>query len=245
MSEPLLEVSDVEVHFGAIPALRNARLRVHESEIVAVVGANGGGKTTLLRAIAGLEPLSQGRITLAGRDITRLPTELRVGLGVSMVPQGRRMFAESTVETNLWAGAFRRRDRKAVAADMEKYYDFFPALGERRDLPAGNLSGGQQQMLATARALMSRPRVLLLDEPSMGLSPIIVGQIFTSLSELSREGLTMVLVEQNVARALEIADRVYVLVAGEMVGEDRPASEVNLDDLVASFLGVATDGTKA
>lgn len=242
MTESLLEVADVEVRYGAIPALRKARMHVQEGEIVAVVGPNGAGKTTLLRAIAGLEPIVKGSVSLAGRDITKQTADVRVGLGVAMVPQGRRVFAESTVEMNLWAGAFRRKDRKDVAADMEKYYDFFPVLRDRRDVPAGSLSGGEQQMLALARASMSRPRVLLLDEPSMGLAPIIVGQIFTSLAEMSEEGVTMLLVEQNVARALEVADRVYVLVAGEMVGADRPASAVDMDDLAASFLGVTSEG---
>jgi len=243
MTDPLLDLTDIEVRYGAIPALRGASLHVNEGEIVAVVGPNGAGKTTLLRAIAGLEPLARGRIRLGGQEITRRPADERVGLGLAMVPQGRRVFAESTVEMNLWAGAFLRKNRKDVAADMEKYFSFFPALRERRDVPAGSLSGGEQQMLALARASMSRPRVLLLDEPSMGLAPIIVGQIFESLSEMSDEGVTMLLVEQNVARALEIADRVYVLVAGEMVGADRPASDVDMDDLATSFLGVSAHGS--
>jgi branched-chain amino acid transport system ATP-binding protein len=245
MTDPLLELTDVEVRYGAIPALRGAHLHVKEGEIVAVVGPNGAGKTTMLRAIAGLEPLTKGRLVLGGHDITRRPADQRVGLGIAMVPQGRRVFAESTVEMNLWAGAFLRKDRKEVAADMEKYFDFFPSLRDRRDIAAGSLSGGEQQMLALARASMSRPRVLLLDEPSMGLAPIIVGQIFKSLAEMSDEGVTMLLVEQNVARALEVADRVYVLVAGEMVGSDRPASDVDMDDLAASFLGVTTQGGTA
>ena len=243
MTEALLEVANVEVRYGAIPALRSANLTVNEGEIVAVVGPNGAGKTTLLRAVAGLEPVVRGQVWLRGQDVTRRRPNVRVGLGLALVPQGRRVFAESTVEMNLWAGAFLRKDRREVAADMEQYYDFFPVLRDRHDLAAGSLSGGEQQMLALARAAMSRPRLLLLDEPSMGLAPIVVGQIFKSLADMAKSGVTMLLVEQNVARALEVADRVYVLVAGEMVGSDLPASEVKMEELAASFLGVRANGT--
>jgi branched-chain amino acid transport system ATP-binding protein len=242
MSDRLLEVVDLEVRYGAIPAVRDANLHVQKGEIVAVVGPNGAGKTTLLRAIAGLERASKGRVEFGGRNLSHLAPEKRVGLGIAMVPQGRRVFAESTVEMNLWAGAFRRTDRKQVEADTEGFFEFFPALKARRNLHAGMLSGGEQQMLALARAAMSSPKVLLLDEPSMGLAPIMVAQIFGSLAQMSKSGVTMLLVEQNVARALEIADRVYVLVAGEMVGSDRPASEVSIEELASTFLGLSTKG---
>jgi len=240
MSKILLEVEDLDVSYGPIPAVRHASLHVSEGEIVAVVGPNGAGKTSLLRGIVGLENTGRGKVTLAGRDISRDPAERRISDGLALVPQGRRVFAESTVQMNLWAGAFRRRDRHAVEADIEKWFEYFPALGRRRDLHAGMLSGGEQQMLALARALMSQPKVLLLDEPSMGLAPIIVGQIFQTLADMSAEGTTMLLVEQNVARALEIANRVYVLVAGEMAGQDLPASEMDVEELAKRFLGLSS-----
>jgi branched-chain amino acid transport system ATP-binding protein len=241
MSEQLIEVKDLEVRYGAIAAVRGANLEVQRGEIVAVVGPNGAGKTTLLRAVAGFERAARGRVEFEGNDLSHVSPEGRVGLGMSMVPQGRRVFAESSVEMNLWAGAFLRKDRKEAQSDIENYFNFFPALRARRNIPAGMLSGGEQQMLALARAAMSRPKVLLLDEPSMGLAPIMVAQIFASLAEMSQSGVTMLLVEQNVARALEIADRVYVLVAGEMVGTDRPAAEVSLEDLAQTFLGLSAE----
>jgi branched-chain amino acid transport system ATP-binding protein len=238
MTKHLFEVEDLDVSYGPITAVRGASLHVDAGEIVAVIGPNGAGKTTLLRGIVGLEKAG-GKVALAGRDITREPAERRIASGLALVPQGRRVFTESTVEMNLWAGAFMRRDKSAVDADIEKWLEYFPALSQRRHLHAGMLSGGEQQMLAVARALMSRPKVLLLDEPSMGLAPIIVGRIFQTLADMSAEGTTMLLVEQNVARALEIASRVYVLVAGEMVGTDLPASQMNVEELAKSFLGVS------
>lgn len=238
MSE-LLEVSGIEVRYGAIPALRDASLTVSPGEIVAVVGPNGAGKTTLLRAISGLSVPTAGTILFDSQDITHQPAEKRVRAGLSLVPQGRRVFSESTVEMNLWAGGFSRKDTTAVAEDIEHQLQFFPALQARRQADAGMLSGGEQQMLALARALMSRPRVLLLDEPSMGLAPIVVSQIFNALATMAKDGVTMLLVEQNVARALEIADRVYVLVAGEMVARDLSKDEIDLDELTTTFLGLS------
>lgn len=238
MSQNLLEVQDMDVSYGPITAVRSASLHVGEGEIVAVIGPNGAGKTTLLRGIVGLESAG-GKVVLGGRDISRAPAERRISGGLALVPQGRRVFAESTVQMNLWAGAFMRRDKSAVEADIEKWLEYFPALGQRRDLHAGMLSGGEQQMLALARALMSQPKVLLLDEPSMGLAPIIVSQIFQTLADMSAQGTTMLLVEQNVARALEIASRVYVLVSGEMVGQDLPAAEMDVEELAKSFLGLS------
>ncbi len=237
MSGPLLEVENLSVSYGPITAVRGASLHVGEGEIVAVIGPNGAGKTTLLRGIVGLESAG-GRVTLAGRDISRDPAERRVSGGLALVPQGRRVFAESTVQMNLWAGGFMRHDKRAVEADIGRWLEYFPALGRRRDLHAGMLSGGEQQMLALARALMGQPKVLLLDEPSMGLAPIIVSQIFQTLADMSEQGTTMLLVEQNVNRALEIANRVYVLVAGE-VGEDMPAAQMDVAELARSFLGLS------
>jgi len=234
---PLLRVEDLAVRYGAIPALRGVSLDVHRGEIVAVVGPNGAGKTTLVRAIAGLERGSAGRVVLDGVDITAMPTHRRVQAGVAMIPQGRRVFAESSVRMNLWAGAFSRADA-AVASDLERVLEMFEALRARLDQPAGVLSGGEQQMLAVGRALMSRPRLLLLDEPSMGLAPLVVGRIFDALAELARVGTTMLLVEQNVGRALQIAQRVYVLRVGAVVGHPFEAGEITADELTERFLGV-------
>jgi branched-chain amino acid transport system ATP-binding protein len=234
---PVLTVRDLVVRYGPIPALRGVSLDVGEGEIVAVIGPNGAGKTTLVRAIAGLERAAAGSVALGGRDITALATHRRVQAGIAMVPQGRRVFPESSVRMNLWAGAFTRRDG-AVDEDMERVLQLFGALRERLDQPAGVLSGGEQQMLAVGRAMMSRPRLLLLDEPSMGLAPLVVGRIFEALSELARVGTTMLLVEQNVARALQIAGRMYVLRVGEVVGEPFEARGVTADELAERYLGV-------
>lgn len=235
----LLDVKGIGVHYGAIPALRDASLTVSAGEIVAVVGPNGAGKTTLLRAISGLNAVSSGSIAFGDRDITRISADRRVRAGLAMVPQGRRVFTESTVEMNLWAGAFSRKDARSVARDIEHQLEFFPSLHARRTAHAGMLSGGEQQMLALARALMSQPRLLLLDEPSMGLAPIIVNQIFDTLARMANEGVTMLLVEQNVARALQIANRVFVLVAGEMVASNLAKDEVDLENLADTFLGLS------
>ena len=229
MSKILLEVEDLDVSYGPIPAVRHASLHVSEGEIVAVVGPNGAGKTSLLRGIVGLESTGRGKVTLAGRDISREPAERRITGGLALVPQGRRVFAESTVQMNLWAGAFKRRDRHAVEADIEKWFDYFPALGRRRDLHAGMLSGGEQQMLALARALMSQPKVLLLDEPSMGLAlDHQAGQIFPGRSPTPlrrRRGPRCCSLSRTSRGRWKSPAGVYVLVEGEMAGKDLPASE--------------------
>ena len=241
---PILVVHDLVVRYGPIPALRGVSLDVAEGEIVAVIGPNGAGKTTLVRAIAGLERAAAGSVALMGRDITTLATHRRVQAGIAMVPQGRRVFPESSVRMNLWAGAFARRDA-AIDEDMERILELFGPLRDRLDQLAGVLSGGEQQMLAVGRAMMSRPRLLLLDEPSMGLAPLIVGRIFDALAELARVGTTMLLVEQNVARALQIAQRVYVLRVGEVVGQSFAAAGVTADDLAERYLGVGTSDSTA
>jgi len=241
---PILAVRDLIVRYGPIPALRGVSLDVAEGEIVGVIGPNGAGKTTLVRAVAGLERATAGSVTLSGQDITTLATHRRVQAGIAMVPQGRRVFPESSVRMNLWAGAFTRRNA-TIDEDMDRVLELFGALRDRLDQPAGVLSGGEQQMLAVGRAMMSRPRLLLLDEPSMGLAPLIVGRIFDALAELARIGTTMLLVEQNVARALQIAQRVYVLRVGEVVGQPFAARGVTADELAEQYLGIETSGSTA
>jgi branched-chain amino acid transport system ATP-binding protein len=212
----LLEISGLACQYGRIPALRGIDLHLAEGELVALVGANGAGKTTLLRCLSGVQPASAGTIRFDGVDITRLAPDRRVALGIAQSPEGRQVFGPMSVEDNLRLGAFRRHgpDR---AADLDRMYAMFPALAQKRSQPAGTLSGGQQQMLAIARALMSRPRLLLLDEPSMGLAPLLVAEIFQTIEALRRDGTTIFLVEQNAHAALTIADRGYVLETGAVV----------------------------
>lgn len=233
----LLEISDVSSHYGLILALKGIDLRVAEGELVALVGANGAGKTTLLRCLSGVQPLTGGAIRFDGADITRLSAERRVGAGIAQVPEGRQVFGPLSVEDNLLLGAYRRKG-KDVAADLERMYALFPILKEKRALPAGTLSGGQQQMLAMARALMSHPRLLLLDEPSMGLAPLLVAEIFRAVQDLKRQGTTIFLVEQNATAALAIADRGYVLETGAVVTEGTGANLLADDRVRAAYLGL-------
>ncbi len=215
MPSPLLEIRGLSAHYGRICALREIDLFVREGELVALVGANGAGKTTLLRTISGVHPASAGTIRFAGEEITRLPAPRRVTLGIAQVPEGRQVFGPMSVEDNLRLGAFTRPRREAERT-LRTMYELFPRLRERRNQPAGTLSGGEQQMLAMARALMIEPRLLLLDEPSMGLAPRMVEQIFETIRELKSRGTTMLLVEQNAFAALAIADRGYVLESGRV-----------------------------
>lgn len=233
----LLEINDVSSHYGRILALKGIDLKVAEGELVALVGANGAGKTTLLRCLSGVQPLSGGAIRFDGADITRLAAERRVGAGIAQVPEGRQVFGPLSVEDNLRLGAFRRRGPD-VAADLERMYALFPILRDKRLLPAGTLSGGQQQMLAIARALMSHPRLLLLDEPSMGLAPLLVAEIFRAVQDLKRQGTTIFLVEQNATAALAIADRGYVLETGAVVMEGTGAALLADDRVKAAYLGL-------
>jgi branched-chain amino acid transport system ATP-binding protein len=212
----LLEVSGLTNHYGRIQALKGVDIGVNEGELVALVGANGAGKTTLLRCISGVQPVSTGTIRFDGQDITRLAPEHRIALGIAQVPEGRQIFGPLSVEDNLRLGAYRRHGLD-VAADLESMYEMFPILRRKRELPAGTLSGGQQQMLAIARALMSNPRLLLLDEPSMGLAPQLTDEIFKTVQSLKQSGTTIFLVEQNANAALAIADRGYVLETGAVV----------------------------
>lgn len=233
----LLEINDVSSHYGRILALKGIDLKVGEGELVALVGANGAGKTTLLRCLSGVQNLSGGAIHFDGADITRLSAERRVGAGIAQVPEGRQVFGPLSVEDNLLLGAFRRRGPD-VAADLERMYALFPILRDKRLLPAGTLSGGQQQMLAIARALMSHPRLLLLDEPSMGLAPLLVAEIFRAVQDLKRQGTTIFLVEQNATAALAIADRGYVLETGAVVMEGTGAALLADDRVKAAYLGL-------
>ncbi|MGE5475577.1 MAG: ABC transporter ATP-binding protein [Bacteroidales bacterium] len=233
----MLEIDDVSSHYGRILALKGIDLKVAEGELVALVGANGAGKTTLLRCLSGVQPLSGGTIRFDGADISRLSAERRVAAGIAQVPEGRQVFGPLPVEDNLALGAYRRRG-KDVAADLERMYTLFPILKEKRHLPAGTLSGGQQQMLAIARALMSHPRLLLLDEPSMGLAPLLVAEIFEAVQELKRQGTTIFLVEQNATAALAIADRGYVLETGAVAMEGSGAVLLADERVKAAYLGL-------
>jgi len=231
----LLAVNDVHVSYGKVEAVRNATLDVGANEIVTIIGANGAGKTTLLNAIMGILPLT-GRVTFADRQIAKLEIEDRVAAGLCIVPEHRELFGTMTVEENLRLGGF-RVSRAVAAREEERVYALFPRLKERRTQLAGTLSGGEQQMLAMGRALMSQPRLLMLDEPSLGLAPLIVADIFRTVSELKQAGVSVLLVEQNARAALEIADRAYVMELGEFV-MNGSAKDISGDQrVVASYLG--------
>ena len=233
---PLLELEDVSVHYGKIEALRGISLSVEEGEIVTLIGANGAGKTTTLKTISGLRPVSSGRIRFNGQDITGKSPHSLVRLGLCQAPEGRGIFPGMTVIENLEMGAYTHKGRPP-ASDLERVYELFPRLRERRDQYGGTLSGGEQQMLAIGRALMAKPKVLLLDEPSMGLAPMLVAQIFSIIKEINEQGSTILLVEQNAAQALNRAHRAYVLEVGRIV-KSAPAKELLDDDTVrAAYLG--------
>ncbi|CAO3447896.1 MULTISPECIES: ABC transporter ATP-binding protein [unclassified Azospirillum] len=233
----LLEIEGLNSHYGRIHALKSASLSVREGELVALVGANGAGKTTLLRTLSGVHPASSGRITFDGCDITRMKASRRVAEGVVQVPEGRQLFGPQSVEDNLRLGAFRRGSGKPDD-DIDRLYEMFPVLKVKRDQPAGTLSGGQQQIVALARALMAKPRLLLLDEPSMGLAPLLVAEIFDAVQRLKREGTTILLVEQNAHAALAIADRGYVIETGEIVLSDSGAALLSNERVRQAYLGL-------
>jgi len=217
---PMLEVQDIHTYYGNIHALKGISLTVEEGEIVTLIGANGAGKTTTLWTIAGLLTPRQGKVFLEGEDLADYKAHDIVYKGVAMVPEGRRVFSKLTVSENLDMGAYHRSDRAGIEEDRERVFKLFPRLEERRNQVAGTLSGGEQQMLATARALMAHPRLMLLDEPSMGLAPVLVEDVFDTIQEINQDGTTILLVEQNAHMALQVADRGYVLQTGEIVLSD-------------------------
>ena len=235
----MLELRGVNVFYGAVQALREVSLRVDEGEIVTLIGANGAGKSTTLMAMSGIVPPRRGEILFAGRPIHGLAPDRIVRLGLCQVPEGRRIFPELTVAENLDMGAFLRRDRQGIERDREELYELFPILHQRRLQPGGNLSGGEQQMLAISRALMARPRLLLLDEPSMGLAPLVTRQIFEIITTITRErGTTVFLVEQNANLALQTADRGYVLENGRIVLQGRAEALLNDENVQKAYLGI-------
>jgi len=234
---PLLEVADLRTHYGRIQALHGVSLSVPRGSLVALVGANGAGKTTLLRTISGVHRATSGSIVFDGRDITRAPSDQRVRSGISQVPEGRQVFGPMSVEDNLRLGAHTRPVAEAQRS-LERIYAMFPVLEARRVQPAGTLSGGQQQMLSIGRALMSRPRLLLLDEPSMGLAPQLVAEIFTAIVALAKEGMTILLVEQNAHAALSVADFGYVLEIGQTVMSGRGRDLLADERVKQAYLGM-------
>src|SRR5262245_37824907 len=233
----MLEVEGLDVFYGAVHALKGVTLRAEAGEIVTLIGANGAGKTTLLRSISGLVPARAGRVTFEGRDITRTPAHEIVALGISHAPEGRLVFANLTVEDNLELGAYRRKDRAGIREDFDGMYARFPRLRERRRQTAGTLSGGEQQMLAIARAFMSRPRLLMLDEPSLGIAPILVREIIRTIREINSRGVTVLLVEQNAHMALSIARRGYVLETGRVRLEDEAQRLLQNEEVKKAYLG--------
>jgi branched-chain amino acid transport system ATP-binding protein len=232
----LLEVEDIHAHYGTIEALRGISLTVEEGKVVTLIGSNGAGKSTTLRAISGLTPASSGTIRFAGEEITRAPTEAIIGRGVAMAPEGRHVFPRMTVRENLDLGAHRRRGDD-VAQDLERVYSLFPRLKERERQKAGMMSGGEQQMLAIGRALMARPKLLMLDEPSMGLAPILVERIYETIAEINRDGVTILLVEQNANFALDIAAHGYVLETGRVALADDSAKLRDDPEVQRAYLG--------
>jgi len=233
----MLKIDALQVKYGAIEALRGVSLDVRKGEVVTLIGGNGAGKSTLMKAISGLEPVAGGRIVFEGEDITALASHRRVGLGISQSPEGRQVFADQTVRDNLLLGAWLRKDHDGIAQDIAAQFEVFPRLRERQDQLAGTMSGGEQQMLAMGRALMARPRLLLLDEPSLGLAPLVVREIFAVIRELKARGVTILLVEQMANQALKVADRAYVLKTGEITSSGI-ARELADDPLVReAYLG--------
>lgn len=235
--QPLLSAKDLHVRYGAVEAVRGVNFELQQGEIVALLGANGAGKSSIMNAITGLVPTASGQVMFDGQDITGAAPESLAPAGLTLSPEGRRVFGTLSVADNLRMGAFALTDKAAIRAAWDRVYDLFPILRERKDQYAGTLSGGQQQMLAVGRALMSNPRVLLLDEPSLGLAPLIVDQIFDLILKLRDQGVTLLVVEQNVAKTLQVADRAYVLVSGEVVEQGKPSQLSESGTMQDAYLG--------
>ena len=233
----MLEIKDLSVYYGVIQALKGISFEVNEGEVIALIGANGAGKTTTLHTLTGLINAKSGSIVLDGKDITKTPAHKIVKMGIAHVPEGRRIFQNLTVLDNIRLGAFTRNDKDGIAADVEKVYKLFPRLEERKTQIAGTLSGGEQQMLAMGRALMSNPRIVVMDEPSMGLSPILVSEIFDIIENIREQGTTVLLVEQNAKKALSIADRAYVLETGKIVLSGKASDLINDESVKKAYLG--------
>ena len=233
----MLEVKDLEVYYGVIQAIKGVSFEVNEGEVIALIGANGAGKTTILHTITGLISPKRGSVVFEGTDITKVPAHKIVSMGMAHVPEGRRIFSQLTVYENLKMGAFTRKDKNGIEETLEMVYRRFPRLQERRNQLAGTLSGGEQQMLAMGRALMSNPKIIVMDEPSMGLSPILVNEIFDIIQSVSAGGTTVLLVEQNAKKALSIADRAYVLETGKFVLSGDAEKLMNDDSIRKAYLG--------
>ena len=233
----MLEIKDLKVSYGMIQAIKGISFDVNKGEVIALIGANGAGKTTILHTITGLLNADSGSVTYEGKDITRMPGHKIVSMGIAHVPEGRRVFANMTVLQNLKLGAYTRKDKAEIAETLEMVYTRFPRLKERKNQLAGTLSGGEQQMLAMGRALMSHPQIILMDEPSMGLSPIFVNEIFDIIEEVSKSGTTVLLVEQNAKKALSIADRAYVLETGNIVLDGKASELLDNDSIKKAYLG--------
>ena len=233
----LLEVKNLEVCYGVIRALKGISFEVNQGEIVSLIGANGAGKTTTMQSIMGLIPIKSGTVTYDGQVINKIPGHKLVSLGMSQVPEGRRVFQELTVYENLVLGAYAQKDKKKIKDDIEEICTRFPRLGERRKQIAGTLSGGEQQMLAMGRAMMSHPKLLMLDEPSMGLSPLLVDQVFEIIKDYHKSGVTILLVEQNAKKALSISDRAYVLETGAITMEGKADELLNDENVKKAYLG--------
>jgi branched-chain amino acid transport system ATP-binding protein len=233
-----LEIKDLHVHYGKIEAIKGISVTVNEGEIVTLIGANGAGKTTMLKTISGLRPVSSGQIIFNGEDISKMPAHKRADLGLAQAPEGRGIFVGMSVLENLEMGKYNRKDRKSeMDEDLEKVFHLFPRLKERITQVGGTLSGGEQQMLAIGRALMARPKVLLLDEPSMGLAPLMIANIFNIITEINKTGVTILLVEQNAQQALQRAHRAYVLEVGHVVKEAKASDLLNDPAVRAAYLG--------
>ena len=233
----MLEVKDLEVYYGMIQAIKGISFEVNKGEVIALIGANGAGKTTTLHTITGLLSPKKGSVMFEGKDITKIPAHKIVSMGMAHVPEGRRVFADLSVYENLKLGAYTRKDKENLNKDLESIYERFPRLAERKNQSAGTLSGGEQQMLAMGRALMSKPSIILMDEPSMGPSPILVNEIFDIIESISKSGTTVLLVEQNAKKALSIADRAYVLETGKIVTSGKASELLEDDSIKKAYLG--------